>query len=269
MKGQLRQSRVEVDDVRRQAAVTSDLQTALAEINGNQKELAAAVGGLQQSSIYISEWVQTLRAEAAELRGLVEQVRREQETSGRALAGDVAVLSEDCAGLRTKLGYQDSEIAALRESVTEKIVEGAAAVAAEVEVERREVQGVMAAVKTAMGRQNEQNQQVMQSLHSGQHRLQAQITDALGAQSDKFRRLDAAVGKMESGFSLKTAEMGRAIEDHVGRLTRHVEANDQAVRLVTDMMGTTLGGMRPHHHPGGGGENKQGAERGEGGGTNF
>ena len=66
VKGQMRQNRIEIDDSRRQVNVIGDLQAAMAELNGNQKELAAAVGGLQQSSIYISEWVQTLRSESGE-----------------------------------------------------------------------------------------------------------------------------------------------------------------------------------------------------------
>ena len=78
VKGQMRQNRIEIDDSRRQVNVIGDLQAAMAELNGNQKELASAVGGLQQSSIYISEWVQTLRSEAAELRALVTNVQQEQ-----------------------------------------------------------------------------------------------------------------------------------------------------------------------------------------------
>ena len=78
--------RIEIDDSRRQVSVIGDLQTAMAELNGNQKELASAVGGLQQSSIYISEWVQTLRGEAAELRALVTNVQQEQQRGSMALA---------------------------------------------------------------------------------------------------------------------------------------------------------------------------------------
>jgi len=112
----------------------------MAEINGNQKELATAVGGLQQSSIYISEWVQTLRAEAAELRALVTQVQQEQQTSTRALASDVAVLSEDISGLRSKLGHQDAEVADLRETLARKVDDVASNVTGSVEAERKEVQ---------------------------------------------------------------------------------------------------------------------------------
>ena len=43
MKGQLRQHRAEMDDVRRQASVVGDLQGAMSELNGNQGELAQAV----------------------------------------------------------------------------------------------------------------------------------------------------------------------------------------------------------------------------------
>jgi len=115
-------------------------------------------------------------------------------------------------------------------------------------------------VKSAMSRQNDQNQQVMASLHAGQQRLQSQINDAMTGMGDKYRHLDAAVGKIESAFGLKTNELGRCIEEQVGGLKRHVEANDQAVRLVTDMMGARLAGGGG----GGMGEFKISPERGTG-----
>jgi chromosome segregation ATPase len=245
MKGQQRQSRIELDDVRRQTAVTADLQSAMSEINSNQKELATAVGGLQQSSIYISEWIQTLRSEAAELRAIVTQCQQEQYAGSRALASDIAVLAEDISSIRSKMGHQDSEIAALRETVAVKIQDVAKNVTGSVEAERKEVQAVLASVKSAMARNSEQNQSVMQSLHAGQQRLQGQISDLAQTSSDKFRHVETAVTTLESGFGLKTNELGRAIEDHVGNLKRHLDANDQAVRLVTDMMSSALGGQRP------------------------
>jgi len=78
MKGQMRQHRVEIDDVRRHVSVVSDLQRAMTDLNGNQSELASAVGGLQQSSIYISEWVQTLRGETSELKAIVQRCEQSQ-----------------------------------------------------------------------------------------------------------------------------------------------------------------------------------------------
>jgi len=35
---------------------------------------------------------------------------------------------------------------------------------------------------------------------------------------------------------MKTEEMARGLEDHVGSIKRHLDANDQALRLVTDMI---------------------------------
>ena len=149
MKGQMRQNRIEIDDSRRQIGVISDLQTAMVELNGNQKELASAVGGLQQSSIYISEWVQTLRSEAAELRALATSCQQEQARSSQALASDVAVLAEDVAGLRTKIGNQDAEMLELRETLAGKIDNVAVNVTRSVEAERREVQQGEAERRTA------------------------------------------------------------------------------------------------------------------------
>jgi chromosome segregation ATPase len=242
MKGQLRQSRIEIDDVRRQTAVTADLQTAVAEINANQKELAKAVGGLQQSSIYISEWVQTLRSEAAELRALVGSVQTSETSSSRALAADVAVLAEDISALRSKSSNQDAEFCDLRETLANKVEQVAASVGAAVSAERKEVQAVLQSVKTTMGRQAEQNQGVMQSLHAGQQRLQEQIGGVQGDNADKMRRLEAGLERVSVDAQCKAAELARGMEEKVGNLQRHVDANDQAVRLVTDMMGGALRG---------------------------
>ena len=248
MKGQMRQNRIEIDDSRRQIGIISDLQGAMVELNGNQKELASAVGGLQQSSIYISEWVQTLRSEAAELRALVTNCQQEQVRSSQALASDVSVLAEDVAGLRTKIGNQDAEMLELREALAGKIDNVAVNVTRSVEAERREVQQVLDSVKDAMRRQNEQNQHVMQTLHSGQQRLASQVSDNMQVQGDKHRFLEQAVGKLESAFNLKTSEMARGLDDHVKTIKRHLDANDQAVRMVTDMMTSSLAGRTINHN---------------------
>mmetsp|Transcript_20260 Transcript_20260/g.37815 ORF Transcript_20260/g.37815 Transcript_20260/m.37815 type:complete len:419 (+) Transcript_20260:168-1424(+) len=248
MKGQLRQNRIEIDDSRRQVSVIGDLQTAMAELNGNQKELASAVGGLQQSSIYISEWVQTLRGEAAELRALVTNVQQEQQRGSMALASDVATLAEDITGLRTKIDHQDSEINLLREGLGSKVENVAVNVQRAVEAERKEVQSVLEAVKMAMKKQNAQNQHVLQTLHSGQQRVSAQLTDQIQVQGDKHRHVEAVVNKLESAFNLKTQEMSRGLEDHVSSIKRHLDANDQAVRLVTDMMTSSMAGRTINHN---------------------
>ncbi|GMH56938.1 hypothetical protein TL16_g02255 [Triparma laevis f. inornata] len=262
MKGQLRQNRIEIDDSRRQVSVIGDIQTAMAELNGNQKELASAVGGLQQSSIYISEWVQTLRGEAAELRALVTNVQQEQQRGSMALASDVATLAEDITGLRTKIDHQDSEMNLLREGVGSKVENVAVNVQRAVEAERKEVQSVLDAVKTAMKKQNSQNQHVLQTLHSGQQRVSTQLTDQIQVQGDKHRHIEAVVNKLESAFNLKTQEMSRGLEDHVSSIKRHLDANDQAVRLVTDMMSSSMAGRTINHNfadRGGYGESKLGS----------
>ena len=254
--------RIEIDDSRRQVSVIGAIQTAMAELNGNQKELASAVGGLQQSSIYISEWVQTLRGEAAELRALVTNVQQEQQRGSMALASDVATLAEDITGLRTKIDHQDSEMNLLREGVGSKVENVAVNVQRAVEAERKEVQSVLDAVKTAMKKQNSQNQHVLQTLHSGQQRVSAQLTDQIQVQGDKHRHIEAVVNKLESAFNLKTQEMSRGLEDHVSSIKRHLDANDQAVRLVTDMMSSSMAGRTINHNfadRGGYGESKLGS----------
>jgi len=85
----------------------------MSELNGNQSELASAVGGLQQSSIYISEWVQTLRSETAELKAIVMRSEQNQQQASQSLASDVSILAEDIAGLRTKVNHQVTSILAM------------------------------------------------------------------------------------------------------------------------------------------------------------
>ncbi len=262
MKGQIRQQRIEVDDVRRQAGVTGDLQQAMAELNGNQKELAAAVGGLQQSSIYISEWVQALRAEASELRAIVSKVQAEQARSSRALAGDVAVLAEDVAGLRTKMGHQDAELERMRGDLKTKIEDVAVNVNRSVDAQRGEVQAVLTSVKGAMKRQSEQQSSLITSLHNGQQRLSSQITDNLQTTGSKIRFLEQLVAKLESGVALKTGEMSRALEDHVSSIKRHLDANDQSVRMVTDFVGGALANGRVNVGTKAGGDDRVSPERG-------
>ena len=110
-----------------------------------------------------------------------------------------------------------------------------------------QVQAVLDAVKTAMKKQNQQNQQVLQTLHSGQQRISAQMTDQIQVQGDKHRHIEAVVNKLESAFNLKTQEMSRGLEDHVASIKRHLDANDQAVKLVTEMMTNSLAGRTINH----------------------
>lgn len=42
--------------------------------------------------------------------------------------------------------------------------------------------------------------------------------------------------------------MSRGLEDHVSSIKRHLDANDQAVKLVTDMMTNTLAGRTINHN---------------------
>lgn len=121
---------------------------------------------------------------------------QEQQRGSMALASDVAMLAEDIAGIRTKVDHQDSEIASLRETVGSKVENVAVNVQRAVEAERKEVQAVLAAVKTAMKKQNQQNQQVLQTLHSGQQRISAQMTDQIQVQGDKHRHIEAVVNKV-------------------------------------------------------------------------
>ena len=87
-----------------------------------------------------------------------------------------------------------------------------------VEAERKEVQSVLEAVKMAMKKQNAQNQHVLQTLHSGQQRVSAQLTDQIQVQGDKHRHVEAVVNKLESAFNLKTQETSRGLEDHVSSI---------------------------------------------------
>ena len=109
-----------------------------------------------------------------------------------------------------------------------------------VEIERHEVQGVLESVKTAMKRQNEHNQHVMGSLHAGQQRLVSDIADQNQTQSEKIRVVEQNLAKLDSRVNLNTVEMNRCMDDHISSIKRHLSSNDQAVRLVTDMMGGSL-----------------------------
>ena len=240
MRGQLRQQRVEFDDIRRQTSCIGDLQTVLSELNSNQQELAIAVSGLQQSSIYISEWVQTLRSEAAELRSACASVQTEQVRSSRALASDVNVLAEDIAGLRSRITHQDSELSQTRENIAGRVEAVAASVTRAVDAERKEVQTVLESVKVGMSRQDDHTTHVMGTLHTGQQRLQAQFSETMQNQAEKNRAMEHLVQKLDTNLTLKTSEMSRGLEDHVNSIKRHLDANDQSVKLVTDMLSGQL-----------------------------
>jgi len=141
-----------------------------------------------------------------------------------------------CASLRSA---QDAEIASLRENVSTRVEEVASTVQQSVENERQQVQQVLDTVKSAMRKQNEQNQQCMQTLHSSQQRLVSQIAENAQSSTEKLRFLEQNVAKLDSSLNLKTQEMSRGLSDHVSSIKRHLDANDQAVRLVTDMMHPT------------------------------
>ena len=247
MKGQMRQNRIEIDDSRRQINIVGDLQVAMVELNNNQKEIASTVGGLQQSSIYISEWVQTLKSEVTELRALVVQTREQQARSSQALASDVAVLADEVVGLRTKLGHQDAEMCEAREKLGGKIESVVTMVTRTVETERSEVHQTLESVKAALKKQNDQNQQILQAMHAGQQRIGAQVTENARVHEDKQRFLEQAICKVESSLNLKTSEMSRGLKDHVQSIKRQLDANDHAVRMVTELMQTTLAGNTINH----------------------
>ena len=247
VKGQMRQNRIEIDDSRRQINIVGDLQVAMVELNNNQKEIASTVGGLQQSSIYISEWVQTLKSEVTELRALVVQTREQQARSSQALASDVAVLADEVVGLRTKLGHQDAEMCEAREKLGGKIESVVTMVTRTVETERSEVHQTLESVKAALKKQNDQNQQILQAMHAGQQRIGAQVTENARVHEDKQRFLEQAICKVESSLNLKTSEMSRGLKDHVQSIKRQLDANDHAVRMVTELMQTTLAGNTINH----------------------
>ena len=241
VRGQTRQHRLEVDDVRRQSAVLSDLQTALTTVSANQRELAAAVGGLQQSSLYLSEWVQTLRSEAADLRAIAATLQAEQGRGARALAADVATLAEDIAGVRARSSHLSSEFEVLRGELSSAVEEVAGSTKRQIDAERLEVQALLESVKGAMRRQSEHSQHIMGSLHAGQQRISTDANDRAGELADKVRLLEGGVVRLESALSLKVTDLERGLQDHVALVKRHMAANDQAVRLVSDMMGPPAG----------------------------
>jgi len=48
--------------------------------------------------------------------------------------------------------------------------------------------------------------------------------------------LQRTISKVDSSLKMKSEEMTRGLEDSINALKRHLDANDQAVRLVTDMI---------------------------------